>query len=243
MAIEWIVATSLAAWWSTYLAHRLVRTALPPCERVDFQHLGTHATWNIERTSSLPGPVGDFVRRVSAENADADRIDLVCEKLGEVDEQTTQIPERLTRLARCVAALGGAISVLMVSRAIGQQGGLAAAAGGGPILIGGAAAFRCWWLGRAAKDRLTLRRQNWDALSRCLLKQSGASCPTSVRGDQPGGPGETFRGRLNHTVGRLRQSVRDFPNYRRIQLELPVEGSDPSYARLCLAWGRCFHRG
>lgn len=241
--IGWIVATLLAAYWSTRFAHGLIRGALPANEPFDLPRLASLASWNLERCVSLPGPVGDFVRRVSAQTTDADRIDLICERLAEVDEQTTQIPKQLTMLARCIAALGGAVSVLMASRAIGQQAGLAAVAGVLPMLIGGAAAFRCWSLGRAAKARITQRRRNWDTLSRCLLQQPGVSFPTPASVDQPGGPDETCSGRLNHTVGRLRPSGRDFRNYRRVQQELPVVGSDPSYARLCLAWGRRFHRG
>lgn len=246
MVLGWIVLTSLAASLSILCAHKLVKRALPSRECLDFQRFGSSANWRIEQSEALSGPVGEFVRRLSVEITEADRIDLVCQRIAEIDEQTTLVPERLGMLARCMLAFGGTIAVVMASRAIGQHDAVAACVAMVPLMLGGMAAFRCWWLGRTSREPIAQRRRNWDTLSRVLLRQATVALPRTAPSGQPGAPGaseEPSAGRLSHTVGRWRRSVRDSRNYGRMRQELAVDGGDPSYARLCLAWGRCFHRG
>jgi hypothetical protein len=149
---------------------RLLRRAAACAEVSDFRRVGDRLHWNIEQFGGLAGPVGAFVREVLAETSVAGRIDLVCERLAEVDVETRQVPCRLAMLARTTLVMGGFCGIILVSQAVRDRSGSMVVVGLAPVVLSGAAAFCCRWMGRMVSSELEFRRQSWDLLSRLLLR-------------------------------------------------------------------------
>lgn len=148
---------------------QLQRRALPTDEGRDFFQLGTVARWNEERVQGLSGPIGEFVRAVKSEPSQFGRIDLMCERLADVDAQTKQLAVQYTMLVRTVLALGGLLSVVVISGAIRARAAWQIAWGLLPFALAAISAFWCHWMGRVVSCRVGERRRNWDALSRLLV--------------------------------------------------------------------------
>jgi hypothetical protein len=149
---------------------RLLRRATGKAERSDFLRMGNRLHWDTTRFDDLPGPIGVFVQGVLAEPSVASRIDLVCERLAEVDFETRQVPYRLAMLGRTVLVMGGLFGIILVSHAVREHSGSMAGLAFVPILLSSAAALCCRWMGRLVSSDIEFRRGSWDVLSRLLLR-------------------------------------------------------------------------
>jgi hypothetical protein len=168
--VGWLVISLAAVVGTLVTGYRLQRRAVACAERSDFRGVGNRLDWDVTRFSDLPGPVGAFVREVLAEPSDAGRVDLVCERLAEVDAETRQIPHRLAMLARTVLVMGGLCGISLVAQAVREHSGSTVILGLAPVLISAVAAFCCRWMGRMVSSEIECRRQSWDSLSRLLLR-------------------------------------------------------------------------
>jgi hypothetical protein len=168
--VGWLILSLVALLAPLLWGRRLVQRALPKAEWLDFLRLGKVADWKAARLCSLSGPVGDFVRLVLADPSPGGRVDLVCERLAEVDAETSQLSAQIAMTARTVLAAGGLLSILFVSGAIGKEPAWQVAWGFLPLVTAGQGSFLCYWMGRAASGRVDQRRRNWDALCRVLVR-------------------------------------------------------------------------
>ncbi len=165
----WLILSLVTVLAPLLWSWQMVQRALPKGERLDFLRLGKGAHPQEVQLRSLSGPVGDFVRTVLTDSSPAGRVDLVCERLAEVDAETSQLSAQITMTARTVLAAGGLITIWVIAGTIGQQPGWQIAWGLLPLAIGGQGSFLCHWMGRAASGRVNERRRNWDALCRLLV--------------------------------------------------------------------------
>jgi hypothetical protein len=166
---------------------QLQRQALPIDEGKDFLKLGSATQWHRERAASLRGPIGEFVRAVNSETSQFARIDLMCERLADVDSQTRQIAEQYTMLVRTVLALGGLFSVVVVGGAVRARAAWQVAWGLLPFIFAAFSAFWCHWMGRMVSCRVAERRRNWDALSRLLVGPHMSGSHVEGEAHSPGG--------------------------------------------------------
>lgn len=193
----WLFLSLVAVLAPLLWSRRLVERALPKEERLDFRCLGKAARSQEAQLRSLSGPVGEFVRTVLTDPSPAGRVDLVCERLAEVDAETSQLSAQIAMTARTILAAGGLITIWVVADAIGQKPGWRVAWGLLPLVIAGQGSFLCHWMGRAASGRVDERRRNWDALCRLLVRPH-MSAPrfdgdVPIDGADPNGWRQDFR--------------------------------------------------
>ncbi|HMA96594.1 MAG TPA: hypothetical protein VKP30_28105 [Polyangiaceae bacterium] len=153
-------------------AVRIVRRALPTEEQLAFQQAGSETQWTIQGIAALPGPIGGFAREVLECSADADRVDLLCERLASIDLDTDYVEQRVNMLARCALAItavtfvGGATSCL-------QHPTLPAIVG--VVILSFSGLFSglfCWRIGRQTKTAIDQRRRDWDQVAQLLLSST-----------------------------------------------------------------------
>jgi hypothetical protein len=166
----WLILSLVADLGSVLVASQLLRRAVPSRERSDFLRAGSTTSWDVGQLGKLGGPVGAFVMAVLAEPSVVGRIDLVCERLAEVDVETKDIALQMAMLARAVFAMGALFGIVVVAQEIGGASGWMAAWGLAPVGLGATAAVCCHWMGRVASTGAERRRQSWDALSRLLVR-------------------------------------------------------------------------
>jgi hypothetical protein len=166
--VGWLILSLVTAIAPLLRGWQSLRRALPRDEGLDFLRLGAGAQWQEARLRELEGPVGDFVRTMLSEPSLAGRVDLLCERLAEVDSETSQIAEKFTMLVRTVLAVGGLLSVVIISGAVRERAGIQMAWGLLPTTLAACSAFWCYWMGRAVSSRVRERRRNWDTLCRLL---------------------------------------------------------------------------
>ena len=169
-----LVVLSLPIFWASQLLAR----ALPKAEAVDFAQINQWRRCEtdaglVRRLVELPGPVGEFARAGHAALDAADRVDVLCERLAEVDTATKSIAAQLSMLTRTVLAAGGFIGIIALISATNEyvSGGFDPArsiVAVFPLGLSGVVAFRCHWIGRAISSRIQERRRAWDRLCRLL---------------------------------------------------------------------------
>jgi hypothetical protein len=190
--VGWLILSIVAAIAPLLWGWQSLRRALPREEALDFLRLGAAAHWQEARLRELAGPVGDFVRTLLSEPSLAGRVDLLCERLAEVDSETSQIAEKFTMLVRTVLAVGGLLSVVIIGGAVRERAGIQMAWGLLPAALAACSAFWCYWMGRAVSRRVHERRRNWDTLCRLLERPHMSG---SLPAGDAGSPGADVRRR------------------------------------------------
>jgi hypothetical protein len=153
------------------LAYLHVLRADPKGERLDFLSAGNSADWDLEHFCTLRGPVGQFVRKIVAETTIGEKVDLICERIADVDAQTNQSDQRFAMLARMALAAGGFAGVVLTSQGIRQAAMADTTWGILAFLLAAVFALSCYWMGRLARHAALARRCAWDALEVMLLRR------------------------------------------------------------------------
>lgn len=199
--VGWCILSLVVAVVPLLRGWQLLRHALPRSEQLDFQLLGPASRWQLSAVHNLSGPIGGFVRTFVAEPSLAGRIDLLCERLGEVDSETHQIASQYSTMVRAVLAAGGLLSVIIVTSAVRKQAGWEIVWGLLPALLSALVAFWCYWMGQLVSHRSGERRRNWDALCR-MLEGPHMSWPAVAGEAHSGGDNVGNRGMDNQRENR-----------------------------------------
>lgn len=123
-----------------------------------------------EVPDDLPGPLGEFLRTVRAEATRAGRVDLLAERMAQVDDETSGIGMRIRMWARVVLFSAGALSLVALGECLRQPQSHSFLQALMPIALGSAVAVGLYRVGRTAGVEVESRRQAWDALSDALLR-------------------------------------------------------------------------
>lgn len=168
--IAWLFLSLVVSLASLWIGRTWSERASARLEVVDFKAVSGCTRWDVDRLRRLPGPVGEFVRQWQAETAEALRLDLLCERLSDVDVDTRQIATRLGRLGRLQVAVGMLLGIVLVLQSLRDSTPSVAFLGVAPPAAGLLSAFLLNWMGRAAGQAAESRRREWDALSRWLMR-------------------------------------------------------------------------
>jgi hypothetical protein len=148
---------------------RIVRRAVPPGEMEELEVLARRNPESMDSVA-LTGSVWRFVESVRLEPTLSLRMDLIAERLSEVDLDTTAVAARVGMWARVALYFGAGATVASVGRHLGRPLGIESLGVFGPFLLGAGMASTCLWLGRWANARAGQRRWAWDRLSATRLR-------------------------------------------------------------------------
>jgi hypothetical protein len=139
-------------------------------EMAELRKISLKPTWGIEELLRLSGPVGQFVRDIRGETVRSVVIEMVSERLSEVDNATWEVEKRVGMWARVTFFSGVGCSVAYLCERLGSVPGLPLARLLLPFTIGATSALVCGWIGRVAGGAASERRRAWDTLSAALLR-------------------------------------------------------------------------
>lgn len=168
------VATgALAMGFSAHLAVRAVSKDELGQLRLGLRSLARDAEWG----NGVPGAVGQFLRQLSLESREAERVELLRERLAEVDWATWGVAGRIGAWGRVALFSGSAAAIGQLSSTMAaSQPGLSAYALI-PFACGALFAVGCHWIGRATGKAAEERRQAWDALSAAIVRPLSSERP------------------------------------------------------------------